>query len=250
MINLFPFKYNEEADAFKKKCLTEPDIRAPEILAILIAATKKDPGLQTRKERSQGYNDRPFDLIVGDPHEFQMDGYEIKSDLDTYERLHDQLDSYLFLFDNTYLVLHKKEPPEWLPRECGVVRISTDGTGIIETYSRSRGYWEITTGYDWEQLLARNDIGGSQAKLKEITEISESIRRNLLFNRFFASNRDGEAEDQFYPMTRAQKDFILGFSLKENMASIKRDVKKIENRLEMIRGLAGMNRDQKLPGAE
>lgn len=66
-------------------------------------------------------------------------GLEIKSDVDTYERLKRQVRDYNKYCDRNYIVVgtsHEKHAAEHIPKEWGILIVSVDGRQIVITEQR------------------------------------------------------------------------------------------------------------------
>lgn len=238
----------EEYDKKIKNLKKEKNMNGNEIIEIL-DKHMKDLGLLTSKERNyKAENVSPFDLVVGDEKDFSMVGFEIKGDTDNFLRLKDQINQYVYAFDSMYLVLHKKKKPEWLPNFIGVLRIFQNGDIYREEYSHVWDFLDIGSNYDWEAILKSNNLGKCANKVKETLNIVKHIRKNIIFNRFFAI-QDGYNTfkyEKFYPLTEKQRQVVIGFDVPYQMKLLKSDITECEKRLELIKEITSLNKQKKL----
>lgn len=72
-----------------------------------------------------------------------LTGYEIKSDLDNYTRLHAQVHAYDAFFDRNYIVVgesHRKSVCDRIPEHWGVIVIRSDGVAVERQAQDNSGY--------------------------------------------------------------------------------------------------------------
>ena len=222
----------------KEKVKKEKPMKADKMVEILEKHLQKQGFLTIQEKNYVGYNKGPFDLTAGDKNNLKIYGFEIKSDKDTFERLHHQLQEYSFICEEAWLVLHEKEVPKWLPNWCGVLRIC--GKKIYrESFAFRRDPFDISTGYEWDQLAAANGLGRIKNRLNEIFKELINIRKNILFNRYFATEYTSETENEkyetFYPLTDDQRRLIIGFDVPYHLKNFNRDLNSFEKRFEIIR---------------
>lgn len=222
--------------------MNESDIRT--LLNNHLEAQKFDT-IAERNLRSA--NEHPFDLVSGCPDDFEMIGYEIKGDKDNYKLLGKQLQVYKTLFDKTYIVLHKKQKPEWLPENTGVLRIFATGEIYEEVGCYRRDEFDIGSDYEWDTLLKANTLGVSSKRTKEVLGLIKSIRRNIMYNRFFGV-LDPEIKSyqlkKFYPLTDRQKELLIGFDVPYHYELIDKDIKAIEKRIKIIRKICNIEEEE------
>ena len=237
-----PYSYdNKEIDEYNLKLehiKNEKNLNADEILKILLE--NLDKKLLTRTERNyKSSNDNPFDLAVGDIENLDLFGFEIKSDLDTFTRLKDQLQAYFFVFDDIYLVLHKKNRPEWLPEGIGVIRVFENKEIYVEKGCFSRDYLDISSNYEWDSLFRCNGLGITSSKTREVLEILKDVRKNIMFNRFFAVSEGFNTKkfSKFFPFTEKQKSVLIGFDVPYHYKNIVADINDCEKRLDKLKGI-------------
>jgi len=217
----------------------EENMDAKDIIQIL-EPYLKDLGLLTVREKNYvGFNESPFDLTAGDEDALAIYGFEIKSDKDTFDRLERQLQHYSYVCENIFLVVHKKEVPSWLPSWCGVIRVSSDKKIYQESYSYKNDLFNISTGYAWDRIASENGIAGSKDKLQKLFNEIMGIRKNILFNHYFAIEYDKATNNstfkKFFPLSDRQKSFITGLTIEYQIKEFQRELKTMERRFETIK---------------
>jgi hypothetical protein len=193
--------------------------------------------LLLREERSiSGTDGHPFDLIAGDPESLTVIGFEIKGDGDAYTLLPSQIDSYMFGCDYTFLVIHKKKAPEYLPRGIGVLRVFDDGQMFVETWPKTIEWTEVATHSERDLIFDANGLGANADNVMRYLDLIEGIRRNILFNRFFAE-RDyiSAGYKKFWPFTEEQKVILAGFNMPAQVKLLERDLVSLEKRFLVIK---------------
>lgn len=219
----------------------EKNMNGESITEILYKKLKNDFKL-ARERNYKAENNAPFDLVIGDEESLGMIGFEIKGDTDNFSRLKDQINEYIFAFDGVYLVLHKKEKPEWLPDFIGVLRVFDNEDIYIEQHSYIWDFLDIGSNYDWESVLKSNNLGKCSSKVKETLDIIKNIRKNIMFNRFFAV-QDGYNTykySKFYPLSEKERSVIIGFDVPYHMKLLKKDILECEKKLENIKEIVSL----------
>ena len=246
---IIDFKDEEAYKVLKDNVKSEKNLLGDDIRNIMISKFS-DPYITTI-ERSVGGNQiSPFDLIIGHTRDIELAGLEIKGDTDTFDRLKTQLDAYTFAFSEVYLVLHKKESPKWLPRFCGVIRVFENKKSFIEKQAYIDDVLDISTTYEWDTIMYMNGIKGPADNIRKIYRSIGDIRKNILFNRFFATYSGfGEKKySKYYPMQEYQKQVLMGFNIPFQTKILKRDIKDIEKRLNLLKeALDLVNPQTKIP---
>ncbi len=223
---------------FLEQIKKEKELKADKITTILEEYIKNQ-GLLTIRERNYvGWNKAPFDLTAGQEKDLKLYGFEIKSDKDTYERLDHQLEEYAWICEDVYIVLHKKAAPKWLPSWCGVIRISESGEIYQESHSFTREPFTISTGYEWDLLSSKNGLGAIKEKLEDQFKELIKIRKNLLFNRYFAALD----HDKFYPLTDKQKKMIIGFDADFQIKRMRKELRGFERSIENFKSLLNITK--------
>jgi hypothetical protein len=226
-------KYEDRLESLPK----EKDMKGDEIRQMLMDFLKANNFLVATERNYSGQNEHPFDLAAGDEKTLTFFGFEVKGDTDNFSRLKHQLDAYLFVCDGVYLVLHKKKPPEWLPKEIGIIRVFENGEIFIEESSWIRDQMDISTDYEWEALFKANELGISSKRTQQVLGILNDVRRNILFNRYFAlaGPRDSKTFEKFYPLTDEQKAVLIGFDVPYHYKLLSQDLGKLEKRLAILK---------------
>lgn len=230
----------EKYEKRKKSLKKEKTLKGDDITDILLKNLKRQNIIFTTEKNIRGINENPFDVIAGDEIHLEIFGFEIKGDTDTFLRLKTQVNAYLFSFNKVYLVLHKKEKPEWLPDEVGVLRVFENGDIIKEESSYFRDLFYISTDYEWDTLFRENGLGISSKQTREVLNVLSDVRRIVIFNRFFC-NMDGigtKRMSKFYPFTEEQKRILIGFDVPFHYKQLNKDIIQIEKKLETIKKVA------------
>lgn len=240
--NSIPTK-EEFMEAIEKEEEMGPDI----ITDILDEHLKKQGFLTIREKNYVGYNRAPFDLTAGDQNKLKIFGFEIKSDKDRFKRLADQLNEYAFICEGIYLVLHNQEAPDWLPDWLGILRVNKNKDIYIENTAYSRNPFEISTGYEWDQLAAANGLGHIKDRLGEYFKELIDIRKNILFNRYFGiltPEGNSSSYTRFFPLSDKQKSMLIGFDVPYHLRNLNKDVTALEKRFDLIKDALRLTKKQ------
>jgi hypothetical protein len=112
-------------------------------------------------------------------------GFEIKTNQDNYLRLYNQINSYLSICDEVYLVIEDKKIPKDLPFYVGIIRVQ-DSISKIERRAVSLKH-SIDPGEHWKTLL-KNFCTSIDLKrstpLIDFFAVAENIKRKLIWNQF------------------------------------------------------------------
>lgn len=240
------YRNDDEHRARVAKLKAERDMNADEIRAKLTTLLE-NAGFLTRQERTSGsygrYSEHPFDLVAGQEKDLKLIGFEIKADKDSFDRLKRQMLAYLHVCDAVYVVLHKKMEPEWLPEGVGVIRAFDDGTFLIEQESYLTDPLAIGAEYLWDNLWAENGLSSQSKRTRSTMELISGVRRNVLFNRYFATEsfKNGKATfSKYWPLSPEQKELIIGFDLPTQYRRFEKDMKELEERLAVMKRVAGL----------
>ncbi len=226
----------------KNKLKKEKVLKGVDITNIVLKKLKSFNFLITTEKNIRGINENPFDIVAGQEKDLDIFGFEVKGDTDNFSRLKNQLDAYLFAFNKAYIVLHKKEKPEWLPSEVGVLRVFKNGDVIEEKSSYFRDLFAISTDYEWDTLFRENGLGITSKVTKEVLQVLSDVRKIVIFNRFFGV-QDGYSTkkmSKFYPFTEEQKKILIGFDVPYHYKQLNKDIDQIEKKLETIKKIAGI----------
>jgi len=225
----------DQYETRQAKVKNERNLTGEQIRAILYERSK---GWLTAAERNHvGRNENPFDFVLGDETELMMYGFEIKGDTDNFTRLKNQLQAYTFVFAEVYLVLHKKKAPEWLPEHIGIIRVYKNGDAYIEKVTYARDPLDISTDYEWDALFRSNGLSSTSAQVRKVLKMIGDIKRNILFNRFFAKHEGYNTKkfEKFYPFSNEQISIIVGWDVPTHLKLLNKEVKVIEKRLDIIK---------------
>jgi hypothetical protein len=112
-------------------------------------------------------------------------GFEIKTNHDNYLRLYDQINSYLSICDEVYLVIEDKKIPKDLHFYVGIIRVQDSVTQIVRRAVSLKH--SIDSGEHWKTLL-KNFCTSIDLKrstpLIEFFDVVENIKRKLIWNQF------------------------------------------------------------------
>ncbi len=238
---------DEDKENYEKrinKIKGEKKLLGKDILNILREKLKPEGFLMVSERNYKAENISPFDLAIGDEDDLGMIGFEIKGDSDNFIRLKAQLNHYVFAFDGVYLVLHKKDPPEWLPSFIGVIRVFENGDVFIEKKTSMWDFLDIGSKYDWKALFVSNNMSITSKRTREVLNCIKGIRKNILFNRFFAIQNgfDTCSFKKFYPFTDEQKQVLFGFDIPYNFKLLKKDTDELEKRLFLIKDILNLSK--------
>ena len=236
----------EAIDKFIKKLQKEEDMYDSDIREIIKKYIEKQNYLLAEERNARAWNNAPFDVVAGDPDDLSIIGFEIKSDRDSFTRLKSQLREYKFVCKEIYLVVHKKKIPDWLPSWCGVLRVNKKGECYLERNSWGHEPFDISTDYEWNELAKANGLGRIKDRLKDYFDILIKIRKNILFNRFFAEKEfdketNHEKYKKWYPLSDYERSLIIGFDVPYHMAQLKKEVRVSEIKLQAIKRAIGIS---------
>lgn len=239
VFNLFEDSYDRR-EVFKtrvEKIGEEKDLNGDDIKKIVREHCEKKGVLVTHERNHVASNDHPFDVIIGEPKDLLLIGGEIKGDTDDYHRLPNQLQAYSFVFDNIYLIIHKKKIPEWLPEYVGVLRVFENGDVLSEKFGYARDLFDVGSIYDNDVLLELNGVALKSQEAKKKLAVLSSVRKNFLFNRFFSVSAGYNTRQmtKWWPLSDDQKEVLIGFDIARQQKNIEDDIRKIEKKIEMLK---------------
>jgi len=234
-------RHGEEGEKYEKRIKVlkkEKKLIGEEITEILEKKLQSVGFVTVTERNANSWNTNPLDLVAGDEDDLTMIGFEVKGDTDNFSRLKSQLHFYDIACDNVYLVVHKKNPPEWLPQHMGVLRVFENGDAVIENHPYQVGFLDVSTNFEWDALFKSNALGTTSKRTKIMLGILVDIRRNILFNRFFGKKgyTDNKFE-KFYPFTDEQREILIGFDVPYHFDNLLKDTQKLERRLDTIKRL-------------
>lgn len=139
--------------------------------------------------------------------------FEAKTDKDTFKRLHDQVDGYIRIADEVYLVLDNKSPPPDLPPYVGVIK-----NGEITRKAQSLKH-EADIEEIWKSFLdhtARQCIRGCGRKdILKFFRAVESLKRKLLWNQFLDGFSGRAPTKKYVGLTPLEKKMVREYVLAE-----------------------------------
>lgn len=230
-------KHSKKLENLKK----ERKMVGKEIVQILKDKLDSNGFLTITERNYNAWNTNPFDLVAGDEKTCGVIGFEIKGDTDDFSLLKKQLRYYEVACDKVFLVLHKKSKPEWLPMFIGIIRVFEDKEIYIEESGYLPDYLDVSTGFQWDALFKSNELGNTSKRTEEILRIVLEVRKNILFNRFFADEPDSSGKlKNFYPFTDEQKSILIGFDVHYHYKKLQKDTRKLEKRLDTLKGILSL----------
>ncbi len=157
-----------------------------EIRKILISYLKADNGeVRIYQEKSIGSSICDV-MTVTDC----LTGYEIKSDVDNYQRLSSQVKSYNDFFDQNYIVVstkHKNSATEKVPENWGILCIESDEIELIRQAKKNKkvsrfNQLSILWRLELNNILIKNNMPIFAQKSKNYikSQIAKSIESSLL----------------------------------------------------------------------
>ena len=175
-----------------------------------------------------GYSNSIFDVVAAKQHPLHIIGIEIKSDHDSFYRLSRQLPEYLGVFDEVYLCLDEKKAPFHpligiLRYEAGKVSAERDG----HIFHKSGN---ILSKGEMHALCLANGVDPADAsKIWHALDVLPSIRRKLVYNRFFAK-MDWEKKiiSNHIEFTDNEINFLLQLGVKTNVNVLRHKLLEIE----------------------
>lgn len=112
-------------------------------------------------------------------------GFEAKTNHDNYKRLYDQINSYLSICDEVYLVIEDKEIPKDLPFYVGVIQVIDSIPNITRRAVSLKHSADV--GDCWKTLLKNLcvNIGlKKETPLIKFFNTIENIKRKMIWNQF------------------------------------------------------------------
>jgi len=213
----------------------------------VIVSEATSAGLLWRGERNvRGYNEHPFDVALGHERTLAMCGIEIKGDTDNFSRLPAQLSAYQFTFPSVYIAVHKKEIPDWVSKDIGILRI-IGGKVFVEVQASYTSPLAISTEYEWDVIMRQNGLGVHYKRIRDNLKILNGVRNNIIFNRFFGElAEDGmKRYKKFYPLTMEEIRVVMGWDLLEHYKNLEKDVSSLEKRLKTIKAILAIGANTK-----
>lgn len=147
------------------------------------------------------------------PRTSRIIGLEAKTNKDNYSRLYEQVNAYLAICDETYLVIQDKSPPPELPFYVGVIRVQSEAE--IARYATSLKH-SINAGELWNTLLKAFYHHCKIPKMKEERDIwaffdtCENIKRKLVWNQFVVGFHQTYVKD-YLLLSGREKQLVRAF---------------------------------------
>ena len=138
-------------------------------------------------------------------------GFEAKTNKDNYFRLYEQLNSYLSICDEVYLIVEDKKIPKDLPFYVGVIRVENCKGKIIRNPQSLKH--SVDVNECWSTLLkAFNTHAGLERSQKTISffDAVENIKRKLIWNQFVIGFHQTYVKD-YVELTSEEKRIIRAF---------------------------------------
>ena len=159
-------------------------------------------------------------LFVGETkdHMAKIIGFEAKTDGDSYVRLHSQINSYLTICDEVYLIIESKKIPRDLPFYVGVIRVENGEAGMMR-HACSLKHSIDANGNCWATLLksASRHAGLEVSKGEFISSFFnavENIKRKLIWNQFVLGFHQTYVKE-YVQFTKEEKRIIQCYFRKE-----------------------------------
>ena len=146
--------------------------------------------------------------FVGEDYRAKIIGFEVKTDRDVFDRLYNQLNSYLTICDEVYLVVQSKKLPKDLPFYVGILAIE-DGMLVRKRYATSLKH-SIDVNDCWKTLLKNLS---THAGIKRDSDLIgffnkfENIKRKLIWNQFVVGFHQSYVAE-YVPLTDDEKRLV------------------------------------------
>lgn len=165
-------------------------------------------------------------------------GFEVKSNRDSYKRLYDQLNAYLMICDEVYLVIENKEPPADLPFYVGIIKARNGKSEIMRPATSLRH--DIDAGNCWRSLLKNlsTHCGLEEKTDKKILEFFnavENIKRKLLWNQMVLGWHQTWVKS-YIALTDEEKRLVRAFFLTEKeMIPVEPEKEKLKDLIKVMK---------------
>ena len=156
--------------------------------------------------------------FVGGDYKAKIIGFEVKTDRDVFNRLYNQLDSYLTICDEVYLVVQSKKLPKDLPFYVGVFAVE-DGALVRKREATSLKH-SIDVNDCWKTLLKNLSTHAGikrDSHLIGFFETFESIKRKLVWNQFVVGFHQSYVAE-YVPLSDDEKRLLKCFFASEKLA--------------------------------
>ena len=152
-------------------------------------------------------------------------GFEAKTNHDNYKRLYNQINSYLSICDEVYLVIEDKEIPKDLPFYVGVIQVRDSISNITRRAASLKHSADV--GDCWKTLLKNLcvNIGlKRETPLIRFFNTIENIKRKMIWNQFVVGWHQTYVEE-YVSLTDDEKKLIKLFFDTEKAEDVKSLVK-------------------------
>jgi len=134
--------------------------------------------------------------------------FEVKGDKDNYKRLIGQIESYIHLVDEVYLIIQNKEIPKDLPFFIGVIRCNEEVKILRKSIDvrHSIDHYEL-----WETMIKNTNrkIGiPLKSDLKHFFTTIENLERKLIWNQFVVGFHQSYVK-KYLPLTEDEKNILI-----------------------------------------
>lgn len=147
-------------------------------------------------------------IFLNEPPRFsRIIGLEAKTNKDNYSRLYNQVNAYLAICDEVYLVIQDKVIPQDLPFYVGVIRVNEEIE--IERYATSLKH-SINASEMWVTLLKGFSLHCKVPKESDIWgffNAIENIKRKLIWNQFVVGFHQAYVKD-YIPLIESEKRIV------------------------------------------
>jgi len=142
---------------------------------------------------------------------YKIVGIEAKTDSDNYSRLYAQIDDYLSMVDEVWLVVESKEIPDDLPFYVGVVSHKNDMCGEILREPQTLKH-DTSMSRLWQMMIQvfNKECGVNKKdtrKSREFFKAIENLKRKLIWNQLVEGYHQGYV-DSYVELTDIEKTLL------------------------------------------
>jgi len=154
-------------------------------------------------------------LFISDPPlPSRIIGLEAKTNKDNYSRLYEQVNAYLSICDEVYLIIQDKSPPLELPFYVGIIQIQVKSEleARITRYATSLKH-TINAGECWVTLLKAFNTHCRIPKKSDTLAFFnavENIKRKLIWNQFVIGFHQTYVKD-YIPLSAEEKRIVRAY---------------------------------------
>lgn len=150
-------------------------------------------------------------LFIDEPPRYsRIIGLEAKTNQDNYKRLYNQVNAYLAICDEVYLVVEDKTPPSDLPFYVGImqvvdeVRIKRFATSLKHSINANELWITMQKAFNMHCHIQKD-----KSTLDFFSAV-ESIKRKLIWNQFVIGFHQ-EYVKEYIPLTENEKKIVKAF---------------------------------------